>query len=91
MHPNECVAVELVDGRVYVNAREQHGSDPATRTIAYSSDGGETFDAPFVAGTADLVARGAEFADSVFGDRSRETHRNLLVYAAPVIRNSGVI
>ena len=25
------------------------GSDPATRTVAYSSDGGETFDAPFVA------------------------------------------
>lgn len=49
LHPNECVAVELADGRVYVNAREHDGSDPATRTIAYSSDGGQTFDAPFVA------------------------------------------
>ena len=49
LHPNECVAVELVDGRVYVNSREHLGSDPATRTVAYSSDGGETFDAPFVA------------------------------------------
>jgi Neuraminidase (sialidase) len=49
LHPNECVAVELADGRVYVNAREHNGSDPATRTIAYSSDGGQTFDAPFVA------------------------------------------
>jgi sialidase-1 len=41
------VAVELADGRVYVNARDQLGSDPATRTIAYSSDGGESFDARF--------------------------------------------
>lgn len=49
LHPNECVAVELADGRVYVNAREHNGSDPATRTIAYSSDGGQTFDAPFAA------------------------------------------
>jgi sialidase-1 len=49
LHPNECVAVELADGRVYVNAREHNGSDPATRTIAYSSDGGQTFDTPFTA------------------------------------------
>jgi sialidase-1 len=49
LHPNECVAVELADGRVYVNAREHNGSDPATRAIAYSGDGGQTFDAPFVA------------------------------------------
>jgi sialidase-1 len=47
LHPNECVAVELADGRVYVNAREHLGSDHATRTIAYSSDGGESFDARF--------------------------------------------
>ncbi|HEX4416095.1 MAG TPA: sialidase family protein [Lacipirellulaceae bacterium] len=49
LHPNECVAAELADGRVYVNARNQNGSNPATRMIAFSSDGGETFDAPFVA------------------------------------------
>jgi sialidase-1 len=47
IHPNECVAVELADGRLYVNAREHLGSDPATRAIAYSSDGGETFGSRF--------------------------------------------
>ena len=47
LHPNECVAVELADGQVRVNAREHNGSDPATRTVAFSSDGGQTFDAPF--------------------------------------------
>ncbi len=48
IHPNECVAVELADGRVYVNARDQNGLDPATRLVAYSRDGGETFERPFV-------------------------------------------
>jgi sialidase-1 len=48
LHPNECVAAELADGRVYVNARNQNGSDPATRLIAFSRDGGETFESPFV-------------------------------------------
>jgi sialidase-1 len=47
LHPNECVAVELADGQVYVNARNQNGSDPVTRMIAFSSDGGESFDRPF--------------------------------------------
>src|SRR4051794_23836044 len=46
LHPNEGLAVERVVGRVNVNARDQNGSDPAARLIAYSSDGGETFDAP---------------------------------------------
>lgn len=44
MGPNECVAVELVDGRVYLNARNQSSGD--RRIIAYSEDGGETFTAP---------------------------------------------
>ncbi|MAT69607.1 MAG: alpha-sialidase [Planctomycetaceae bacterium] len=48
LHPNETLAEELTDGRVYFNARDQHGSDPATRAVAFSSDGGESFDEPFV-------------------------------------------
>ncbi len=49
VHPNEHVAVELVDGRVYFNARDQSGSSPETRAVAHSSDGGLTFDALFSA------------------------------------------
>jgi sialidase-1 len=49
IHPNENVAVELVDGRIYINARNQNGSDRSTRAAAYSRDGGLTFEAPFVA------------------------------------------
>jgi hypothetical protein len=48
VHPNENVAVELVDRRIYFNARDQGGSGPGNRAIAYSSNGGTTFDAPFV-------------------------------------------
>jgi sialidase-1 len=47
VHPNENQAIELMDGRIYVNARDQHGTSPATRAVAYSSDGGASFDAPF--------------------------------------------
>jgi sialidase-1 len=82
LHPNECVAVELVDGRVYVNAREHQGSDPATRTIAYSSDGGQTFDAPFVAEpqitTAVVQNSLVRLAAVDRGDK-----QNVLVYAGP--------
>ncbi len=82
LHPNECVAAELADGRVYVNAREHLGSDPATRTIAYSSDGGQTFDAPFAAEphiTSPVVQNSLvrlTLADS--GGR-----QNVLVYCGP--------
>jgi sialidase-1 len=82
LHPNECVAVELADGRVYVNAREHNGSDPATRTIAYSSDGGQTFDAPFAAEpkiTSPVVQNSlVRLTLGESGDRP-----NVLVYCGP--------
>ena len=46
--PNENVAVELVDGRVYFNARNQDSADPSTRSINYSSDGGGSYDGVFI-------------------------------------------
>jgi len=82
LHPNENVAVELVDGRIYVNAREQNGSDPATRAIAYSSNGGLTFDAPFAAEpniTTPVVQNSAiRFMATDMGDP-----RNVLLYSGP--------
>jgi sialidase-1 len=82
LHPNECVAVELADGRVYVNAREHQGSDPATRVIAYSSDGGETFDAPFAAEpsiTSPVVQNSLVRLTLANGRNGR----NVLVYCGP--------
>ncbi|MEV6971774.1 sialidase family protein [Hamadaea sp. NPDC051192] len=42
----EVTVAELPDGRIYALARER-GTDPGHRAVAYSSDGGETFDRPF--------------------------------------------
>jgi sialidase-1 len=82
IHPNECVAVELFDGRIYVNTRDHLGSSPETRAIAYSSDGGESFDAPFAAEpqiTTPVVQNSAiRFAAKDHGDE-----RNVLVYSCP--------
>jgi sialidase-1 len=82
VHPNECVAVELVDGRVYVNARDQNGSDPATRTVAYSSDGGETFDARFVP-EPQISSPVVQNSLIRFSATDQGDARNLLVYAGP--------
>ncbi|WP_205301954.1 sialidase family protein [Nonomuraea montanisoli] len=42
----EVTVVELTDGRIYASARER-GTDEGSRAYATSSDGGETWDAPF--------------------------------------------
>lgn len=44
LNSNETAAVELNDGRVYFNTRDQNGKAPGTRGAAYSSSGGESFD-----------------------------------------------
>jgi sialidase-1 len=44
VNANETTAVELNDGRIYFNTRDQNGKAAGTRAGAYSSDGGQTFD-----------------------------------------------
>jgi sialidase-1 len=82
LQPNESTAVELVDGRVYINARDQHGSDPATRAVAYSSDGGQTFDGPFVP-EPQLTTPVVQNSLLRFAATDRDDARNILVYACP--------
>jgi sialidase-1 len=41
---NETTVVELNDGRLYFNTRDQNGDAPGTRAHGYSSDGGVSFD-----------------------------------------------
>lgn len=53
-HPNESTAAALADGTIVVSSRDQDGDDQWHRLSATSSDGGETFDAPF-ADQEDLV------------------------------------
>jgi sialidase-1 len=82
VHPNENVAVELVDGRIYFNARDQSGASAGTRAIAYSSDGGSSFDARFVEEpnlTTPVVQNSAlRFAAVDEGDP-----QNILIYSSP--------
>ncbi|MBB5938293.1 sialidase family protein [Streptomyces zagrosensis] len=47
LRPDENAVAELPDGRLYVNARDQGGTDPATRLDTYSADGGTSFSAPY--------------------------------------------
>ncbi len=44
LESNETTVVELGDGRLYINTRDQNGKMPGTRAEAFSSDGGESFD-----------------------------------------------
>jgi sialidase-1 len=82
LHPNECAAVELTDGRLYVNARDQHGVDPATRMVAHSSDGGATFDTPFV-GEPAIVSPVVQNSLVRFAAKDQGDARDILVYAGP--------
>ncbi|MFG2530554.1 exo-alpha-sialidase [Streptomyces sp. NPDC048516] len=45
--PSEMALLERSDGSVYVNGREQDGTDLGHRTAAVSRDGGNSFAAPF--------------------------------------------
>jgi sialidase-1 len=82
IHPNECTAVELIDGRIYVNARDQNGSDTASRVVSYSSDGGETFDAPF-ASEPRITTPVVQNAALRFAAKDQGDERNVLVYSCP--------
>lgn len=82
LHPNECVAVELTDGRLYVNARDNNGSDPATRAIAYSSDGGRTFDAPFAA-ERNITSPVVQNSLVRLAATDHGANRNILAYCGP--------
>ncbi|MGW1377803.1 exo-alpha-sialidase [Streptomyces sp. NPDC002446] len=45
--PSEMTLLERSDGSIYVNGREQDGTDLGHRTAAVSRDGGDSFAAPF--------------------------------------------
>ena len=82
LHPNECVAVELADGRVYVNTRDNLGSDPATRAVAYSRDGGQSFDAPFVAEPA-ITSPVVQNSIVRLAKSEGNDGKNVLIYSGP--------
>ncbi|MGX7760836.1 exo-alpha-sialidase [Streptomyces angustmyceticus] len=78
--PSEMTLLERSDGTVYVNGREQDGTDLGHRTAAVSRDGGATFAAPFRA-LPDL------YSPMVQGSALRLAHpragRGRTLFAAP--------
>ena len=85
--PNENVATELLDGRIYFNARDQNNSTAGNRAIAYSSDGGISYDAPF---TADLQFTTPVVQNSVlrFSATDQGDPQNILIHSGPGQANS---
>ena len=45
LESNETSVVELADGTLYINTRDQNGKMPGTRAEAFSKTGGDAFDA----------------------------------------------
>ena len=80
--PTENVATELVDGRVYINARNQNGGPLNTRLVTYSSDGGETYDSPLTKDpqfvTPIVENSVVRFAATDMGDA-----QNILIHSGP--------
>ncbi|ARH94053.1 sialidase family protein [Streptomyces sp. MOE7] len=80
--PSEMTLLERSDGSIYVNGREQDGTDLGHRTAAVSRDGGNSFAAPFRA-VPDL------YAPMVQGSALRLPHsaaaggRSRTLFAAP--------
>ncbi|RZU19342.1 sialidase-1 [Kribbella rubisoli] len=58
INANETTVTELPDGRLYFNARNHQGTGPA-RVHAWSSDSGQTLDAPY-AGIPEITAPGIQ-------------------------------
>ena len=67
INANETTVTELEDGRLYFNARNHRGSGSA-RVHAWSTDGGETLEAPYEE-IAEITAPGIQGSVVRCGDR----------------------
>ncbi|TDX03113.1 sialidase family protein [Kribbella sp. VKM Ac-2566] len=77
----EVTVVELTDGRIYALARER-GTDPGNRAYAVSSDGGDSFDAPFRT-IPKLVMPDVQGSLLRFSAHNEGDRRNRILFSAP--------
>ena len=82
MSPSESTAVELADGSVYFNCRNQGGLGVATRAVTSSLDGGETFEHPYAADPR-FVAPVVQASVCRYGALDRGDRRNHLLFSSP--------
>lgn len=81
--PNENFAVELVDGRVYFNARDSHSANPGNRVFAYSSDGGLTYDQPQFVHDPRITTPVVQNSGLRFQATDEGDAENVILYAGP--------
>ncbi|MDG1896366.1 MAG: sialidase family protein, partial [Fuerstiella sp.] len=87
---NETTVVELNDGRLYFNTRDQKGKAKGTRGGAFSSDGGQTFDVATNADYKYFVPAGGPFDPPVVqcallraASRLNGDDRDLILFSGP--------
>lgn len=88
VRPNEVFAVELVDGRVYFNARDTIHGENGLRSINYSSDGGLTYDGEFIKETK-IATPKAQNSGLRFHATDQGDDENIILYASPGDPNNG--
>lgn len=81
--PNENFAVELIDGRVYFNARDGHAANPGNRVFAYSSDGGLTYDQPQFVHDPRITTPVVQNSGIRFRAVDEGDAENVILYAGP--------
>lgn len=81
--PNENFAVELVDSRVYFNARDGHSANPGNRVFAYSSDGGLTYDEPQFVHDPRITTPVVQNSGIRFRAIDEGDAENVILYAGP--------
>lgn len=81
--PNENFAVELVDGRVYFNARDGHAANPGNRVFAYSSDGGLTYDQPQFVHDSRITTPVVQNSGMRFRAVDEGDAENVILYSGP--------
>lgn len=82
VHPSENVAVELIDGTILFNARNHFYNEELlnnpTRVVAYSSNGGESYDEPFTGLITTVIQNSMVRFKAVTDARGRTSSPTLL-------------
>jgi sialidase-1 len=82
-HPNESTVVELTDGRLYLNSRDQGCRSPGTRAVAYSADAGETHDPATFRNDHTHVTPECQNSVLRYSATDKGGARDLILYSAP--------
>jgi len=88
MWPNECVAVELTDGSVYLNIRNQNDS-VHQRIVAYSNDSGESFGTPLY--DEELIDPKVQGSALRFSAVDQGDSENRVIFSNPASESSRIL